>query len=368
MSPNKVSLNPCKKDAPYIFVSYAHSNKDKVHSDVLELQKRGCNIWLDSENMVGGKPVNQTDDIIRDRNCKALIFYMCERSVCSEYCLTELRVAKKHKVPIIPVHCFPVSGLEETITDLQRDMKSREQVITSDALIKEILKTENNSEVISIPYDTSSKIGEIINSLKNNNAEKVFTGQSESKADITTGSATDNESKDSLSEQELVAKADLFYNKKDYKKSLEYYLLAAEKSNAHALFMVGWQYDHAEGVELDYIKTFQYIKESASKGCAQGMFAVGYCYHIGKGVEIDYAKAMEWYLKAADAGWAEAERWVGYLYKDGCGVLKNYEQAMKWYEKARGHGDKMAMTEMENLIPLIEEERRAQELVSRYTK
>ena len=180
MSQNKSNLKPCKEDKPYVFVSYARVNQNKVRSDVLELQERSCNVWLDSKNMVGGKPVEQTDAIIRNPNCKALIFYMCERSVCSKYCLAELRVAKKYDIPIIPVHCFPVSGLEETIIKLQRHMGTNEEVDVSDAMISEILKTKNDSEVISIPYDTPSKISEIIKSLKGNGAGEVFTGQTES--------------------------------------------------------------------------------------------------------------------------------------------------------------------------------------------
>jgi len=138
------------------------------------LQERGCNVWLDSENMVGGKPVQQTDGIIRNPNCKALIFYMCEKSVCSVYCLAELRVAKKYDIPIIPVHCFPVSGLEETIVKLQRYMANNEQVDVSDRLITEILKTKNGSEMISIPYDTPAHVSEIMKSLEGNGAGGVI--------------------------------------------------------------------------------------------------------------------------------------------------------------------------------------------------
>jgi len=170
-----MNLVKCDTGRPYAFISYARVNQDRVRSDVSELQARGCNVWLDSENMVGGKPVEQTDDIIRDPNCKALIFYMCEKSVCSEYCLAELRVAKKYNIPIIPIHCFPVSGLEETIIGLQRYMKSKEQVEISDRLIADILKTKNGSEMISIPYDTPTHLNEIIKSLEGNGAGGVIT-------------------------------------------------------------------------------------------------------------------------------------------------------------------------------------------------
>ena len=169
-------LTRCETLAPYIFVSYARVNRDKVRADVSGLQQHGCNVWLDEENMVGGKPVAQTDGIIRNPNCKALIFYMCERSVCSSYCLAELRVAKKYNIPIIPVHCFPVSGLEETIIKLQRHMESNEQVDVSDRLISEVLKTKNGSEMISIPYEIPTHLSEIINSIEGNGAGSVIIG------------------------------------------------------------------------------------------------------------------------------------------------------------------------------------------------
>jgi hypothetical protein len=169
-----MELIKCDVNSPYVFISYARVNREKVRADMSGLQEYGCNVWLDEENMVGGKPVEQTDGIIRSPNCKALIFYMCERSVCSPYCLAELRVAKKYNVPIIPVHCFPVSGLEETIIKLQRSMENNEQVDVSDCLISEILKTKNGSEMISIPYDTPAHIIEIVKSLEGNSAGSVI--------------------------------------------------------------------------------------------------------------------------------------------------------------------------------------------------
>jgi hypothetical protein len=169
-----MELFKCDTNSPYVFISYARINREKVRADVSGLQEYGCNAWLDEENMVGGKPVEQTDGIIRNPNCKALIFYMCERSVCSPYCLAELRVAKKYNIPIIPVHCFPVSGLEETIVKLQRHMENNEQVDVSDRLISEILKTKNGSEMISIPYDTPAHVSEIIKSLEGNSAGSVI--------------------------------------------------------------------------------------------------------------------------------------------------------------------------------------------------
>lgn len=169
-----MELFQCDSSSPYVFVSYARVNREKVREDVSGLQGRGCNVWLDEENMVSGKPVEQTDGIIRNPNCKALIFYMCERSVCSSYCLAELRVAKKYNIPIIPVHCFPVSGLEETIIKLQRYMENNEQVDVSDCLISEVLKTKNGSEMISIPYDTPAHLSEIVKSLVGNGADMVI--------------------------------------------------------------------------------------------------------------------------------------------------------------------------------------------------
>jgi len=183
-----MELSKCDLTKPYVFVCYAHANKEKVHSDASELQKRGCNVWIDAANMVGGKSVEQTDDIIRKENCKALIFYMCEKSVCSEYCLPELRTAKKYEIPIIPIHCFSIivgMGLKKTILSMQRNMDfKREQVKTSDFIL-DILE-KNGSETISIPYDTPNRIDSIIESLMGNDADSVIEKHTESLEPITT--------------------------------------------------------------------------------------------------------------------------------------------------------------------------------------
>jgi hypothetical protein len=84
----------CNRDLPYVFISFSHSNERKVSADVAKLRELGCNIWIYTADMEAGKNIAQTNKIIRDSNCKAVIFYMCKKSICSRYCQEELKQEK----------------------------------------------------------------------------------------------------------------------------------------------------------------------------------------------------------------------------------------------------------------------------------
>jgi hypothetical protein len=161
-----MELKNCDTSKPYVFVSYSHDNSERVHKDVAELQARGVNLWIDKSDMVIGKDVKQTNGIIRDENCKGAIFYLCEKSAFSEYCLAELRTAKRYTGKIIPVQCFSMDGgIEKAIMQLQRREKDDAKVAISDNLINEIIKPDG-SEFISYPIEDVGHIARILSALE----------------------------------------------------------------------------------------------------------------------------------------------------------------------------------------------------------
>ena len=86
-------LSPCDLDSPYIFVSYSSRDWIRVCTDVYELQRRGCNVWIDAKNLDKTKDSWKKDALgaIRSYCCEFVIFYVSGASLSSEQCLTEIQ-------------------------------------------------------------------------------------------------------------------------------------------------------------------------------------------------------------------------------------------------------------------------------------
>jgi TPR repeat protein len=111
--------------------------------------------------------------------------------------------------------------------------------------------------------------------------------------------------------------AQIYYNAKDYKNAMQWYLKAgnyAEYINPKLFNRIGEMYFVGQGVEKDYKKAFEWYTKSATQGNAIGQANLGNMYHNGLGVEKDFTKAIEWYEKAANQGDAYSQNRLGIMY------------------------------------------------------
>lgn len=82
-------------EKPFVFVSYSKKDAEKVYPTVLELQKKGVNLWLDT-NLIGTEGTSWQDNafnVINEFNCKKILFFMSVNSffsvpVCAELAYT----------------------------------------------------------------------------------------------------------------------------------------------------------------------------------------------------------------------------------------------------------------------------------------
>lgn len=82
---------PCNTDKPYAFVSYSKRDAEKVYASILELQKSGCNIWVD-KNMEARADQSWTRlafNAIQSKNCVAIVFMISANSIISMPCFSE---------------------------------------------------------------------------------------------------------------------------------------------------------------------------------------------------------------------------------------------------------------------------------------
>ena len=88
-----------KGTAPYIFVSYAHRDSDRVFPLLQTLQEAGYRIWFDQGIEAGTEWSNNIAQHLQD--CSAFLFFASGNSVRSENCLDEVAFAKSYNKPAL---------------------------------------------------------------------------------------------------------------------------------------------------------------------------------------------------------------------------------------------------------------------------
>jgi len=93
--------------APYVFVCYAHDERDVVREQVAWLRSQGVTVWYDEAIEAGSR---WSDDLAHAVDgCAAFLFFLSPRSVGSRYCLDEVHFALECDRPIVPVELAPVT-------------------------------------------------------------------------------------------------------------------------------------------------------------------------------------------------------------------------------------------------------------------
>lgn len=85
-------IKGCDTDKPYIFISYSKKDSLRVYPMIIELQKIGCNIWIDKE--LEGESGKNWQEIALDSleaiNCKAIFFMLSSNSLKSAPVFAEI--------------------------------------------------------------------------------------------------------------------------------------------------------------------------------------------------------------------------------------------------------------------------------------
>jgi len=93
---------PYEGPEPYIFVSYAHANKDKVYPIIKQLHEKGYRLWWDEGIRGGDKWWRKIVQHIHS-SCYMLLFVTSE-AVESEWVEDEVMEAREHKIAIFPIY------------------------------------------------------------------------------------------------------------------------------------------------------------------------------------------------------------------------------------------------------------------------
>ncbi len=117
-----------------VFVSYSHSDGERVQQVITALRARGWNIWFDEQLTPG---LDWNDELARTiETCAFCIFFITEASVHSAVCERELTLAVRHGRNVLPVYLDDAElppMLDLSIGNLQA---LRMQSASADALVE----------------------------------------------------------------------------------------------------------------------------------------------------------------------------------------------------------------------------------------
>ena len=101
------AATPPAGTSPYVFVCYAHDDRDVVVEQVAWLREAGIHVWYDEAIEAGSR---WSDDLARAVDgCSAFVYFLSPRSVSSRHCLDEVHFALECGRPIVPVEIAPVT-------------------------------------------------------------------------------------------------------------------------------------------------------------------------------------------------------------------------------------------------------------------
>lgn len=115
------SAAPALPTTPYVFICYAHDERDAVVEQIDWLKGQGFTVWFDEAIEAGSR---WSDDLARAvESCSAFLYFLSPRSVSSRYCLDEVHFALECSRPVVPVEIAPVTltpGLKLSIGGTHR--------------------------------------------------------------------------------------------------------------------------------------------------------------------------------------------------------------------------------------------------------
>src|SRR5712692_1106244 len=88
--------------SPYVFLSYASPDRDRVLALADRLEAVGIRVWVDRRNIVGG---SSWDAAIVEaiRRCAVLAVLCSQAAMASPNVLQELRLAQQLRKPVLPL-------------------------------------------------------------------------------------------------------------------------------------------------------------------------------------------------------------------------------------------------------------------------
>lgn len=120
----------------------------------------------------------------------------------------------------------------------------------------------------------------------------------------------------------------------DFQSAVKWLRASATQNYPDAQFLLGYLYEHGQGLARDYTNAAQNYRAAALQGHPTAENNLASLYQHGQGVPKDFSKAFDWYLASAQHGNQVGQCNLGSLYYLGSGTRQDYKQAARWFRAA----------------------------------
>ena len=123
-----------------------------------------------------------------------------------------------------------------------------------------------------------------------------------------------------------------------------------KKQKAWAQDNLGNTYYHGtRGVKKDVKRALVLFTLAAEQGDANAQYNLSIMYRDGISTKIDVQRSLELFTLAAEQGLAKAQFNLGAIYANGDVVERSISSAHEWFTKAAAQGDKKAIEQLKRL-------------------
>jgi TPR repeat protein len=133
---------------------------------------------------------------------------------------------------------------------------------------------------------------------------------------------------------------------RNYTLALQNYRAAALQHHSTAENNLAALYQHGLGVHKNINKAFDWYLASAQQGNPVAQCNLASLYYLGSGTPRDFQQAIRWFRAAADSGVAEAQDNLAYFYFTGTGIQRDYTEAARLLRLAAQQNLPIAQTNL----------------------
>jgi len=330
---------------PYIFISYAHRDSDRVIPLIEAIQNRGFRVWYDAGIEAGTEWPEYIAEHL-DRSA-AIIVFLSKSTLESHNCRREINLAIELRKDPLVVHMEDIQltlGMRMQLGTLQAMFRNRHssQEAFLDALCSAKMLLACKCEEPVQPSQPPLMEAKQEFPLETPGREPT---PKEPEVEI----KCNDPGKCFMSGWVLACKYE-----PDYVGAMRWYRRAAELGNARACTMIAELYFDGKGTEQSTQKAIEWYRmamamgedvkkqldvamqrQAAEQGDVEAQYKYGmYCKNNARPIA-----AVHWLLKSANQGNSKAMYRLARCYEEGIGTAKNVVEAMQWYIKAAEKGN-----------------------------
>lgn len=268
---------------PYIFVSYAHLDSDRVLPIIQALQNRGFRVWYDAGIEAG----TEWPEYIATRldDCTCFLALISKNAADSHNCRWEINFAIELRKNPLTIYLEDVElsrGMRMQLGTLQAMFYNRHNSMDAflDALVSSrmLAPCKGAAPAINTPNPTTCTY------IPPADPDQLFADGYRSEA------------------------------AGDYQKAFDSYKIAAELGHSDALAALGTMYATGNGPARHTNEVVKRLRMEAEKGHIMSQLALGIMYYDGKGVPQDLAESVKWYRMVAENGLIPGQLQLANLY------------------------------------------------------